>query len=32
MTGREHLDAALNHKEPDSVPVDFGGTAVTGIT
>ena len=31
MTGRERLWAALNHKEPDAVPVDFGGTAVTGM-
>ena len=31
MTGKERVWAALNHKEPDAVPVDFGGTAVTGI-
>jgi uroporphyrinogen-III decarboxylase len=31
MTSRERLAQALNHKEPDRVPVDFGGTAVTGI-
>jgi len=31
MTSRERILAALNHKEPDRVPVDFGSTAVTGI-
>ena len=31
MTNRERLVAALNHRQPDRVPVDFGGTAVTGI-
>jgi len=31
MTGKERLIKALNHREPDRVPVDFGGTAVTGI-
>jgi hypothetical protein len=31
MTGRERLDAALSHKEPDRIPVDFNGTAVTGM-
>jgi hypothetical protein len=31
MTGRERLVAALNHRQPDRVPIDFGGTAVTGI-
>ena len=31
MTNRERLIAALNHRQPDRVPVDFGGTAVTGI-
>jgi hypothetical protein len=28
---RERLVAALSHKEPDSIPIDFGGTSVTGI-
>ena len=29
---RERLFAAtLNHKQPDRIPIDFGGTAVTGI-
>ncbi len=31
MTSRERLQQALDHIEPDRVPVDFGGTAVTGI-
>ena len=31
MTSKERVLAALNHKEPDAVPVDFGATAVTGM-
>jgi len=31
MTSKERLARALSHREPDRVPVDFGGTAVTGI-
>lgn len=31
MNSRERLDLALNHRQPDRVPADFGGTAVTGI-
>lgn len=31
MTSKERVLSALNHREPDRVPVDFGGTAVTGI-
>jgi hypothetical protein len=31
MTGKERVWTALNHREPDAVPVDFGGTAVTGM-
>ena len=31
MTSRERVQASLNHRQPDAVPVDFGGTAVTGI-
>ena len=27
----ERLVAALNHKQPDAIPVDFGGTNVTGM-
>jgi uroporphyrinogen-III decarboxylase len=31
MTPRERLIRALNHREPDRIPVDFGATAVTGM-
>ncbi|MGE5646631.1 MAG: uroporphyrinogen decarboxylase family protein [Acidobacteriota bacterium] len=31
MTSRERVLESLNHREPDRVPVDFGGTAVTGV-
>jgi len=31
MTSRERLQCALDHKQPDRIPIDFGGTAVTGI-
>jgi hypothetical protein len=31
MTSRERVSAALDHQEPDRVPVDFGGTVVTCI-
>ncbi len=31
MTCRERLDAALRHRQPDRIPVDFNGTAVTGL-
>ncbi|MEI7902731.1 MAG: methyltransferase, partial [bacterium] len=31
MNSRERVQAALNHRQPDRVPVDFGSTAVTGI-
>ena len=31
MTSRERVLSALNHKEPDKVPVDLGGAVVTGI-
>ena len=31
MTSRERFIAALEHRQPDRVPVDFGGTAVTGM-
>ncbi len=30
-TSRERVLTALNHKEPDCVPLDLGGTAVTGM-
>jgi uroporphyrinogen decarboxylase len=32
MTPRERVLAALNHREPDRVPVDIGQSAVTGIS
>ncbi|MFC1541681.1 uroporphyrinogen decarboxylase family protein [Candidatus Latescibacterota bacterium] len=32
MTSRERVRAAINHREPDRVPVDFGGTFETGIS
>ena len=31
MTSRERLEAALNHRQPDQIPIDFNGTAVTGM-
>ena len=31
MNSRERLIAALQHKEPDRVPNDLGGTDVTSI-
>ncbi len=31
MTSRERVLAALEHREPDRIPIDFGSTAVTGI-
>ena len=31
MTSRERILAALNHKEADRIPVDFGGMTVTGM-
>ena len=31
MTSRERVLAALSHREPDRVPIDFGSTGVTGI-
>lgn len=30
-TSRQRLLDALNHRQPDRIPVDFGGSAVTGI-
>ena len=32
LTSRERVLLALDHKEPDRVPVDLGGTVVTGIS
>ena len=31
MTSKERVMASVNHKQPNRIPVDFGGTAVTGI-
>ena len=31
MTSRERVLATLNHKEPDRVPFDLGGTVISGI-
>lgn len=32
MNSRERVLLALNHREPDKVPIDLGGTNVTSIT
>ncbi|MBN1466644.1 methyltransferase [candidate division KSB1 bacterium] len=31
MTARERLRTALQHAQPDKIPIDFGSTSVTGI-
>lgn len=31
MTSRERLRAAIEHRQPDRVPVDFGASFITGI-
>jgi uroporphyrinogen decarboxylase len=31
MNSRERVRCAINHKEPDRVPIDLGGSRVTGI-
>jgi uroporphyrinogen-III decarboxylase len=31
MTSRDRILAALSHKEPDRLPLDFGATLVTGL-
>ena len=31
MTSRERVIAAINHQQPDRVPIDFGSTGQTGI-
>jgi len=31
MTSRERVLAALDHREPEHIPIDFGATAVTGM-
>jgi hypothetical protein len=30
-TSRERLQASLDHQQPDRIPIDFGGTSVTGM-
>ena len=32
MTSRERVLASVNHKEPDKVPIDLGGTICTTLT
>ena len=32
MTSRERIAAALNHREPDRLPIDMNGTIVTSLT
>ena len=32
MTSRERVRKALNHEEPDRIPVDLGGSIVSSIT
>jgi hypothetical protein len=31
MTSKERVIAAIHHREPDRVPMDFGSTGVTGV-
>ena len=31
MTSKERVKKAINHKQPDRVPIDFGSNGVTGI-
>ena len=31
MNSRERVTMALNHREPDRVPLDLGASAVTGM-
>jgi len=31
MNSRQRVDLSLNHQEPDRVPLDLGGSAVTGM-
>src|SRR5579859_6388110 len=31
VASRERLTNTLNHRQPDRIPIDFGGTAVTGM-
>ena len=31
MNSRERVEAALTHRQPDRVPLDLGGSPVTGM-
>ena len=31
LESRERVELTLNHEKPDQVPLDLGGSAVTGI-
>lgn len=31
MTDKQRIQTTLNHKEPDIIPIDFGGTGQTGM-
>ena len=31
MTSKERIRSAIEHRQPDRIPVDFGATAITGI-
>ncbi len=31
MNSRQRVELSLNHQEPDRVPLDLGGSAVTGM-
>jgi len=31
ITSKERVLTSLSHRQPDRVPIDFGGTPVTGI-
>ena len=31
MTPRERVRTTLDHREPDRIPIDFGGTPVSGV-
>ena len=31
MNSRERVKMALNHQQPEQIPIDFGGTGVTGM-
>ena len=31
MTSKQRIQASLNHKQPDKIPIDFGGSGQTGM-